>query len=149
MIIRPAEYERDAAGIMAGVRDFIGRMHTTAFLPASEAELAAAVHRVVTSPGVEVDVAEHHGGIVGGLGMFVGPFLWNPARLVAEELFWWSAPGAPPTAALRLLRSAVDRARVRGAIVSFKRLTSSPAGVERIYRRLGLTEIETTFAGAF
>lgn len=144
--IRPADLEADALAIMDGARDFISRMEYRDFLPA-QADLAAAIGRILTLDQVETLVAEHDGGIVGGIGMLYAPHIWNPGLLVGDELFWWTAPDAPRTTALRLLRAARESARERGALLTFKKLTSSPDGVDRVYRRMGLRPAETVYMG--
>lgn len=146
--IRPADLEADALAIVDGARDFISRMDYREFLPA-DADLAAAVGRILAMDQVETLVAEHEGRIVGGIGVLYAPHIWNPGLMAGEELFWWTARAAPAATALRLLRAARASARKRGAaMVTFKSLTSSPPGVDRVYRRMGLRPAETAYVGA-
>lgn len=148
MDVRLANWSTDKRKIMAGAKDFIARMDFDGFLPESEAELSDAISRVMSYEFVEVTVAEHEGDIVGGIGMSYIPCLWNPKAVMAEELFWWASKGAPKMTSLRLLRFIQDRALSVGAnFLSFKRLTSSPAGVSKVYEKMGLRELETTFIG--
>mgnify|MGYP003141579292 CR=1 FL=1 len=148
MDVRLANWSTDKQKIMEGAMDFIARMDSKEFLPDSEAELFDAISRVMAYEFVEVTVAEHSGDIVGGIGMSYVPSLWNPKAVMAEELFWWASKEAPNTTSLRLLRFIKSRASSVGAnFLSFKRLTSSPKGVSKVYERMGLREIETTFMG--
>ena len=147
MNVRLADMETDALALMDAARDFVSRMDFTAFLPETDAEFVAAVARLMTLPAVEVTVAVDGGRVVGAIGMIYGPCLWNLDAVVADEAFWWAAADAPKTAALRLLRFTLQRVAARGAVANFKCLTSSPAGVDRVYRRLGLRPVETSYMG--
>ena len=148
MDVRPANWSTDKQKIMEGAKDFIARMDFKEFLPDSEIEFSDAVGRVMSYDFVEVTVAEHEGDIVGGIGMSYVPCIWNPKSVMAEELFWWASEEAPKTTALRLLRFIKERASSVGAdFLSFKRLTSSPIGVSKVYKRMGMRELETTFIG--
>jgi hypothetical protein len=147
MIIRPANIETDADSIIVGAKDFISRMDYTYFLPKTEEGLIAAIELVLSIPGVEVTVAEQENHIVGGLGMFYGPYIWNPELVSAEEIFWWAAKDAPKSAAFRLLRSVMRDIKERGALATFKKLTSSPEGLESVYLHIGLKPMETAFMG--
>ena len=146
--IRPADLSKDALAIFDGAKDFISRMDYRDFLPETDEELMLAVGRVLNTPGVETLLAERGGRVVGGLGLIVSPHLWNPEILAMEELFFWTAPTAPKSAALRLLRAALSLAAERGvSVISFKALTTSPKGVGRAYERLGLRPVETSYMG--
>ena len=148
MDVRLASWSTDKQKILEGAKDFIERMDFKEFLPDSETEFSDNIGRVMSYDFVEVTVAEHEGDIVGGIGMSYIPCLWNPKSVMAEELFWWASKDAPKTTALRLLRFIKDRASSAGAnFLSFKKLTSSPIGVSKVYKRMGLRELETTFIG--
>lgn len=149
IIIRPANLEVDAQPIIDGAKDFISRMDYTDFLPKTEKGLSSAIERLLSFPCVEVTLAEHAGRIVGGLGMFYGPHMWNTDIISAEEIFWWASKDAPRSTALRLLRSVMRDVKERGALATFKTLTSSPEKVGLVYRKIGLRPVETTFMGAF
>ena len=144
VVVRPADLKADALSIYDGALAFISQMEFDAFLP--DEGLAYEIGRVLTLPGMEVLVAEHEGEIVGGIGLLFAPFLWNSTRLSMEELFWWAAPDAPTTTALRLLRATEKRREQVGAtIVTFKALTSSPKSIGRLYARMGLQPVDTSY----
>ena len=148
MIIRPSDLEADYTDIIDGAKDFISRMDYTDFLPKTEEGLIFAINRILSLPGVEVTVAEHDGRIVGGIGMFYGPHIWNPDILSAEEIFLWAAKDAPKSAAFRLLRAVIKSIKERGgALATFKKLTSSPSGLGSVYLRINLRPAETSFMG--
>lgn len=145
MIIRLANFETDALGIHEGALDFVSRMDYMDFIPEDIADIVA---RNVTADFVEVSVAEHDGKIVGALGMAYLPFLWNPKLISAEELFFWTAESAPNTTALRLIRFTVNQIKSRGkTLATFRRLFTSPDGLDRVYRKLGLPPVEVTHMG--
>ena len=141
--VRLADVERDALAILDGAKDFIARMDFTEGLPEDDAGLIEAVKALIAA-GMEIAVTEHEGRIVGGIGMLPVPSAWNPKIAVDSERFWWTAPGAPPTTALALLRWAMGRGP---KLKAFVKLTSSPDGVTDVYRRLGLRKIEETWIG--
>lgn len=150
MITRLANVETDAPEIMLGVYDFIGRMDFTDCLPEGLEGIEDTVLALVDSDVVEVAVVEDEDKIIAGLGVAYVPFLWNPAVLQADELFWWGS-ATQTTAAMRVLRFTLERMRERAgdrqAMAVFHKLTSSPASVAAIYRRLGLREVQTSYMG--
>lgn len=146
--IRPADLEGDALAIVDGARDFIARMDYREILPADNEEIVAAVARLVTIPGVEVVVAEHEGEIVGGIGMLYSPFLWNAKVKAAEQLFVWTAKGAPPTTLLCLLRAVRQRMKDENCeFANFKANLNHP-GFDGVLCRMGLRPVETVYIGA-
>lgn len=148
MIIRPANLEFDHQDIIAGAKDFISRMDYTNFLPKTEEKLIFVINRILSLPGVEVTLAENNGAVVGGVGIFYGQHIWNPDILLADELFLWASKDAPKSTALRLLRSVMKDIKTRGALPAFKKLTSSPKGLESVYLLMGFRPVETLFMGS-
>lgn len=145
MIVRHADLDSDALAIDDGARDFVRRVAFRRLMPDDDA-LTGAVARILTLDGVEILVADDDGTIVGGIGLLFAPYLWNPGVLTADELFWWAAPDAPYRAAHKLFRAAMARIEERGAEPLFRALTTSPEGVDRMYRRAGLVPIEIVYA---
>lgn len=148
MKIRPADLELDALAIMDGAEDFVQRVAFDDLLPKDSDALQAALGRVLFLEGIEVMVVEHEGAIVAGIGLLYAPYLWNPEITVAEELFWWASQDAPYRAAKALIEAAMERVRAKDAVPAFRALTTSPNGVDRLYRRLGMKPIETVYMGA-
>ena len=148
MIIRLADVKNEADQILAGAKDFISRMDYTEFLPDPDI-LDEYLVNLLSSTGLEVIVAEEGGRIVAGIGMAYGPLLWNPAIIQAEEIFWWASSDASPTAAVRVVKYALNRAKEDDIqiLVSFKSLTSSPQSVGRFYENMGLRQVETSYVG--
>ena len=148
MLVRLADVESDALAIVEGAKDFISRIGFAEWMPSEDSELAAAIGHILAIDGVEVAVAVEDEAMVGALGVIYAPYIWNRKLTIAEELFFWTAPGAPGTAALRLLRFMRHRAtKKRVAIVAFKALGTSPAKLEKVYRALGLRPVEATYMG--
>ena len=147
MIIRLADLEKDALGIMDCARAFARAAPFQSLLPDDEG-LLKAISMVLTLDGTEVLVADVDGEVVGGLGVLYAPFTWNQDVLIADELFWWAQPHAPFRAASRLLETAVERAEAKGAVPIFHSMASSPDSVTRAYARFGLLPSETTYMRA-
>jgi len=150
LIIREADFSIDGEEILAGVRDFVGRMDWHAWMPEDPDELDDIVLKLLDNPAIEVTVAEHDNRIVAGAGFVVAPFYWNPEMMAAEELFWWGAPDAPALAARGVLRGAIDSVKDRypePVVVTMKRMETSPDAVGRLYERMGLTHLEYQHIG--
>jgi len=147
MIIRLADMETDREQILLGAHDFVSRMDFVEFMPPSREDFDSNLARVLDFDFIEVWVADDNGLIVAMIGMAYVPFLWNTSLTIADELFWWAAQDAPATAALQVIRAAQDSAKKKAKLCAFKTLTSSPEGVKKVYAKLGLREVETTFIG--
>jgi len=148
VIIRISDPYKDANALVEAAKDFVSRMDYKECFPEDPTDFIDALSRIILADYVETYVAEHDGVVVATIGMAFLPHMWNPKMLHAEELFWWAAKDAPKTAAMRLLKFTRNRAKEKGAtIMTFKKLTSSPAGVGNVYERMGMREIETAYSG--
>ena len=146
--IREIDLNSDLPMVIDGMKDFISRMDYHEFLPDNYEDLVEGLTRLVNLDCSEILVAEYDGDIVGGIGMVYAPCMWNLKISTAEELFWWVAKDAPLSTALRLLRYVNSNAVTRGCkLISFKSLSSSPGTLDKVYRRMGLRPIETTYMG--
>lgn len=145
MIIRNADLEKDAMAIVDGARDFANRTPIQSLL--KDEKFTKAVSRVVTLKNFEVLVAENDGQVVGGIGIFYTPLLWNDDILTAEEHFWWVAKDAPFKTGINLINQAMKNIEEKGAIPMFKALSTSPKGVDKIYRKFGMEPVETLYMG--
>ncbi len=149
MEIRQINLDTDVEETLRGMKDFISRMDYTEFLPDDDDELIYCLQKLLSLGCATVTVAEHEGRLVGGIGMIYSHCIWNSKIITGEELFWWCDPDAPKTTALRLLRSTRQQAQDIGcAFVTFKSLTSSPDGVDRVYRNFGMKPVEVSYMGA-
>lgn len=148
MITRMVDPYKEALVVVEAAEDFISRMDFTEYFPKDRGEFLDALSRIFLADYVDILGVEHEGKLVGLIGMAYLPHLWNPKLVNGEELFWWTAPDAPKTAAMRLLKFAKQHSNNVGAkMVTFRSLTSSPKKVASVYKRMGLTEIETCYSG--
>jgi hypothetical protein len=144
MIIRAADLDCDMPALVKGAREFAERFTPFMALPDDDG-MVEVIARLATINGVEMLVNEHEGRVVGGAAMLYAPYLWNPSTTVAEELFWSTFQGAPMGTSSRLLDEIMMRAHEHGAVPMLKALVTSSPGVERAYRRRGLSPVETVF----
>ena len=146
--IRAIDLSSDLPMVIDGMQDFISRMDYHEFLPDTYEDLVEALTRLINLDCTEFLVAECNGYIVGGIGMIYAPCMWNFKVSIAEELFWWVSKDAPSSTALRLLRRVSSNAVAKGCkFVVFKSLTSSPETLDKVYRRMGLRPVETSYMG--
>jgi len=144
--IRSMNIETDALSIVDVAREFMKYAGISHICPESNEDLIDAVGRIITLEGAEVLVAEEDGEIIGGFGVLYAPYAWNPAVMLAEELFFDVFKGANFRAWGMLLDEVLKRVDEKGAIPMFKTLESGTKGLERLYSRHGLKPIETTHA---
>jgi len=143
MIIRLADLEKDALAIVEGAKDFATRTPVNKLLQGQN--YIDAVTSIVTLDEFELIVAEHEGKVVGGIGLFYAPFLWNRDILIAEEHFWWTDKEAPFSTGMKLIKRAMENIDKRNAIPMFKTLSTSHKGVGKVYRKYGMEPVETLY----
>lgn len=112
------------------------------FCPGSVANLATALlqdHVML--------VADVSGKVVGMVGLFVAPFMFNNARTGAHEVVWWVEPDAQGAGVGKALLAAIEPAcKARGAdAIQMVHLASSPPQAAAIYERLGYQHTESSF----
>ncbi len=146
VVVRPADKEFDFPAIVDGARDFVARIGKPFLYPADPDEFEAALRRIINLDLVEVHLARQGQRVVGGLGLLIAPFAWNPERLLAEEIFFWCAGDAPPVAALRLLRTGFASAKARGAShFMMHAMSTSPAKFHSVLERLGFEPLQSSY----
>lgn len=148
IVIRAADLDKDALSIFDGAKDFASRISLNDLFPDNDADFLEALSRIVTLPGIEITLAEFDGKVVGGIGIAYAPYIWNPKKLAADELFWWTSLDAPFRTAWLLFDEAMTRIEEKQAIPMFRALEDSPQGVVKMYHRRGLRKAETLFVGA-
>jgi len=144
MIIRSADLIKDAMAIHKGAKDF-AKFTGLPLFPENESDFISAVGSIITLENVDIIVAEHENRVVGGIGLLFVPFTWNPAILIAQELFWWAFNNAPMMTWKNLLDEAMKRSEEKKAVPMFRALANSPDSVRKFYAHEGLTELETSF----
>lgn len=142
--IRVADMKRDALAVIDGAKDFASRVSFGSLFPKGD-KFVEAVGNIVLMDGVEILVADHDGLVVGGIGIWYAPFMWNPSLLVGTELFWWAQKNAPFRTGRILFDETMKRIDERGALPMFRSLDTSPRGVAKLYQRNGLFPVETVF----
>lgn len=92
-------------------------------------------------------VAESDGRLVGMVGLFVAPFMFNRAARSAHEVVWWVDPDAQGAGVGRALLAAVEPAcRELGvAAIQMVHLESSPPQAAALYEREGYFRTESCF----
>ena len=146
MIVRLADLDADLDRMMPHAMAFARQSGLGQLLDCTENDMAAALRALDALPSCRMFVAEDDGEIAGGLGLIYAGAVWAPAKKVAEELFFWVASGAKPTAALMLIRAALDDVKAEGArMATFYSLKSSPAKLHRVYARLGMRPIQVAY----
>lgn len=148
--IRVADHQEDYRAVFRGAMAFVRSMQAKDIMPVpGSPDFDKALKTILALPGVSVLLAEDDSGeVVGMLGSLVTPFIWDRSRLCCEELFWWVSPGAPNSAALKLMRQHRDDAKMAGAeVMIFHKLDESPDGVDRVYRKMGTRPVQTTYMG--
>lgn len=92
-------------------------------------------------------VAEEGGDLVGMVGLFVAPFLFNGDITAAYEVVWWVDPQAQGRGAGKALLAAIEPAcEGRGCrAIQMVHLASSPPQAAAIYERLGYRHTESSY----
>lgn len=92
-------------------------------------------------------VAEDAGELVGMVGLFAAPFMFNSDVMAAYEVVWWVEPGAQGRGAGKALLQAIEPACVaRGCrAVQMVHLASSPPQAAAIYERMGYGHTESSY----
>lgn len=148
MITREADFEADALAIFDGAKDFVSRLDFPEYVAQDDEGLIEAIGFVTSMPGFECWLVENDGRIVGGIGFVIAPPLWNRRIMGISEVFIWTAPDAPPTAFLRLVKQFMKRKTETGAIYrELVNLTSSPPSIAKVYERMGLRKAQETWIG--
>jgi len=149
--IRIADIKADALTILHGARDCSrrhkehqGNLNIGSLFPDDEG-LIKALSRLVSCDELEILIAENDGQVVGGAGILYVPYMWNLDLLTGEKLFWWTEETAPFRTAVILIDEVIKRIDMRGAIPVFRALKTDPKGVEKLYRRLNMVPVETTY----
>jgi hypothetical protein len=147
--LRVADPVKDFDLILEGARAFATEYNRPDVIPSPTSQkFFDAIWDLVSNSHVKVLLAEDEQGLVGGLGYMTCQYIWDREKLHAEELFWWCKPGAPPTAAMRLLRMAFSEWRKAGVnLYALHSLTTSPESVDVVYQRLGASPAQATYVG--
>lgn len=92
-------------------------------------------------------VAEHDGEVVGMVGLYIAPFMFNADKRAAYEVVWWVDPIARDTGAGRALLGAIEPAcRAAGCdAIQMVHLANSPPQAAMLYERAGYGHTESSY----
>lgn len=109
---------------------------------------AAFVEAALDNPDMLILVAEDGGKIVGITGALAYPMYFNPAKRVAQELWWYMAPDARGGNAGSLMFKTIERwAKDVGAEAMFMIALADGRvdKMEKVYQRAGYGPVERTY----
>jgi GNAT superfamily N-acetyltransferase len=137
--------EADIPGIVAMAEKFYATTSFAAWAPFNSntiENLASALTRDHV-----VLVAESDDKLVGMVGLFVAPFIFNRDVNAACEVVWWVEPNAQGHGIGKALLAAIEPAcRTRGCkSIQMIHLASSPPQAAAIYERAGFRHTETSY----
>lgn len=109
-------------------------------------ESAAGLAIVTMQQGVML-VAEQGDDVVGMVCLFLEPFTFNTAVMVASEIAWWLEPSARGGgAAAQLLLAADEACRARGAqVIRMALMANSPPQAAALYERFGYVHTDSHY----
>ena len=92
-------------------------------------------------------LAEDAGEVVGMVGLFVAPFMFNSDVTAAYEVVWWVDPEAQGRGAGKALLAAIEPACAASGCraIQMVHLASSPPQAAAIYERMGYTHTESSY----
>lgn len=142
-MIREASHE-DIPVIVEMSRKFYAGTSYSRFAEFNE-EVVANLARTLIETGVMLVADEGH--VVGMVGLFVGPFMFNGNVLAAYEVVWWVEPDAQGHGAGKALLAAIEPAcKAKGcASIQMVHLANSPPQAAALYERLGFVHTETSY----
>ena len=109
---------------------------------------AAFVEKALDNPDMLILVAEDAGKIIGITGALLYPMYFNPAKLVAQELWWYLTPETRGGPTSKMLFQTIEKwAKDKGAEAMFM-IALADARVDtmaKVYKRNGYTPAERTY----
>lgn len=137
--------ERDVADIVRMSRAFYATTTYREYADFDEATVTALAEALVRDHVMLV--AEADGQVVGMVGLFVVPFMFNHGHQMAHEVVWYVDPEAQGAGAGKALLAAIEPAcKAKGATGIFMiHLSNSPPQAAEIYQRMGYAHSETVY----
>lgn len=92
-------------------------------------------------------VADDGGKVVGMVGLFVAPFMFNANVMAAYEVVWWVSPDDQGKGAGKALLAAIEPACLAKGCkaIQMVHLASSPPQAAAIYERMGYAHTESSY----
>lgn len=142
--IRPATEADIPACLEMGVK-FHASTDYAAYIPFCR-DTVAEYGRMCIASGVLL-VAERAGELLGVVGLFIGPSIFNKAVHSAFELMWWVEPGEQSAGVGKALVAAVEPAcKARGVVsIHMLHLNTSPPQAGALYERMGYKYAESVY----
>lgn len=143
-MIRNATHD-DLAVIVAMSEKFYATTHYQNFADFS-AETVEALATTLLENHVML-CAEQDGAVVGMVGLFVAPFMFNSQKKGAYEVVWWVNPESQGSGIGMELLAAIEPAcREKDCdIIQMVMMANSPPKAAAIYERFGYKHSETSF----
>jgi L-amino acid N-acyltransferase YncA len=149
MKIRPAE-DYDITAIVAMSRLFYETTNYARMTPMDD-ETVERLSRALAHDHVLLVAEEPSGELVGMVGLFVAPFLFDAGVRTAHEVVWWMSPAATGRGGGRaLIEAAITECRSLGArAVQMVHLATSPPQAAALYEKLGFAHSESSYTLTF
>lgn len=92
-------------------------------------------------------VADHDGEVVGMVGLYVAPFMFNADKRAAYEVVWWVDPAGRSTGAGKALLGAIEPACKEAGChaIQMVHLANSPPQAAMLYERAGYANTESSY----
>lgn len=144
MHVRPAT-ANDVPGIVDMARQFYATTSYCDWAPFNP-ETVSALATGLLNEHVML-VAEHDDALVGMVGLFVVPFMFNADMTAAYEVVWWVNEEARATGAGKALLGAIEPAcQAKGCdAIQMVHLRNSPPQAAMIYERAGFVHTESSY----
>lgn len=145
--VRAATIE-DIPAYMDLAAAFVATTPISHLVPFDRESTAAFVAAAIENPDMLMLVAEDAGEITGITGALIYPMYFNPAKLVAQELWWYLTPEARGGATSKMMFQNIEKwAKDKGAEAMFM-IALADARVDtmaKVYKRSGYAPAERTY----
>jgi len=143
-----AATEADIPAIVEMSRAFYATTHYAHWCAMDDTTVADLARSLLTDHVMLV--AESDGLVVGMVGLFVAPFLFNRDELGAYEVVWYVSPSARGgRVAWSLLQAIEPACRAKGATrIQMVHMPNSPPQAAALYERFGYAHSETSYTKA-
>jgi len=145
--IRPATVE-DIPCYMDLAAAFVATTPVSHIIPFDRDSTAAFIESALDNENMTVLVAEDDGELIGITAAIAYPIYFNPAKLVAQELWWYIKPSARGGAASKLLFQEIEKWGMSKQAEAMFMVALDNDRIEamvKLYGRLGYTPTERTF----
>jgi len=127
---------------------FVATTPVSHIIPFDRDSTTAFIESALDNENMTVLVAEDDGELIGITAAIAYPMYFNPAKLVAQELWWYIKPDARGGAASKLLFQEIEKWGMSKQAAAMFMVALDNDRVEtmvKLYGRLGYTPTERTF----